>query len=204
MSDVQPGWHDDGHGQLRWWDGSAWTDYVSPLPGSAPAPSTYVPATAQPKPRKGAPLWVWIVTGTAVVAISVIAIVVAVVAATGSRPLNEAEAVLHTYDSAWLNADCGLLEAATTEAFRADWGYEECRDFQAEAQEFGQADRDYHTTINSRVLEDGIVTIKTTESYDDEVPIVDHATYTIVKDGDVWRIDAIDFEGDGDETSKDA
>ncbi|MFT8636440.1 MAG: DUF2510 domain-containing protein [Pseudoclavibacter sp.] len=36
------GWYPDGQGQLRWWDGQAWTSFTSPLPqqrmGPAPQP----------------------------------------------------------------------------------------------------------------------------------------------------------------------
>ncbi|WES64436.1 DUF2510 domain-containing protein [Microbacter sp. GSS18] len=29
MSTTPPGWYDDGHGALRWWDGAAWTEHVA-------------------------------------------------------------------------------------------------------------------------------------------------------------------------------
>jgi hypothetical protein len=29
MTSMSPGWYDDGHGALRWWDGSAWTEHVA-------------------------------------------------------------------------------------------------------------------------------------------------------------------------------
>lgn len=32
---IPPGWYDDGHGALRWWDGQQWTDHVQPHPQGA-------------------------------------------------------------------------------------------------------------------------------------------------------------------------
>ncbi|WP_127472951.1 DUF2510 domain-containing protein [Microbacterium sulfonylureivorans] len=29
MATTPPGWYDDGHGGLRWWDGSQWTEHVA-------------------------------------------------------------------------------------------------------------------------------------------------------------------------------
>ncbi|MGA7147103.1 MAG: DUF2510 domain-containing protein, partial [Microbacterium sp.] len=28
MATTPPGWYDDGHGALRWWDGAGWTAHV--------------------------------------------------------------------------------------------------------------------------------------------------------------------------------
>lgn len=37
MSTTPPGWYDDGHGALRWWDGAAWTEHVA-QPDPEPEP----------------------------------------------------------------------------------------------------------------------------------------------------------------------
>lgn len=39
---TPPGWYDDGHGQQRWWDGTAWTDHVqAPQASEQPASAAY-------------------------------------------------------------------------------------------------------------------------------------------------------------------
>ena len=63
MSATPPGWYDDGHGALRWWDGLQWTEHVhvpeqpqaAPVPEAperaapevAPEPAPAIPALAQ-------------------------------------------------------------------------------------------------------------------------------------------------------------
>ncbi|MEI3848411.1 MULTISPECIES: DUF2510 domain-containing protein [unclassified Microbacterium] len=40
MTTTPPGWYDDGHGALRWWDGSQWTEHVAqPDPEASEAPT---------------------------------------------------------------------------------------------------------------------------------------------------------------------
>lgn len=54
MATTPPGWYDDGHGALRWWDGTRWTEHAQPLPAPDAAPaasaSTEVAAPIGDKP----------------------------------------------------------------------------------------------------------------------------------------------------------
>ena len=37
MTTASPGWYDDGHGAIRWWDGANWTDHVAEQAGDRSA-----------------------------------------------------------------------------------------------------------------------------------------------------------------------
>ena len=55
MTTVPPGWYDDGHGGMRWWDGTRWTEHIAaaepvqPDAGSSPYWGGE-PAAGQPEP----------------------------------------------------------------------------------------------------------------------------------------------------------
>jgi hypothetical protein len=138
-----------------------------------------------------------VVGGVAVVLVGV-TVGVVLLLSSHQGPVSKAKAALEMYNSAWLNDDCDPLQEATTEAFRYDWGYEDCSAFEDDATDFDQVNRDYRTTVDDTSFVSGHVVVTTTESYTDVdgSDFVDHVTYTVVNDGDAWRIDMIDFAGD--------
>ena len=185
------GWYDDGHGTLRWWDGAAWTEHMATAAPEAPPTSVR---------RKGMPVWGWVLLATCVFLLAGAVVAGGLLAVAEHRkPAEAAAAVLDTYDSAWVNADCDALEEATTDQLRADWGYDDCTVFVADAKDFDEGNRDYKTTISSTSTANGRLTVHTTESYTDVdgKEYEDEVTYTLIKDGDVWRIDEIRFSGNG-------
>lgn len=50
MSEPAEGWYADpsGAGQLRWWDGHAWTEYVESYEGQTPANEPRIPDAGEP------------------------------------------------------------------------------------------------------------------------------------------------------------
>lgn len=53
MSTTPPGWYDDGHGALRWWDGTQWTEHVQtpdPLPAAPAGPLAETAPAIPPAP----------------------------------------------------------------------------------------------------------------------------------------------------------
>ncbi|BDV31536.1 DUF2510 domain-containing protein [Microbacterium terricola] len=56
MTTTPPGWYDDGHGALRWWDGAQWTEHVAE-PDAAPAPAQEAPAAQAPAPAPEQPVY---------------------------------------------------------------------------------------------------------------------------------------------------
>jgi hypothetical protein len=46
MTTTPPGWYDDGHGALRWWDGAQWTEHVA-QPDAPEASGTHEDAGTQ-------------------------------------------------------------------------------------------------------------------------------------------------------------
>jgi hypothetical protein len=194
VSEVPAGWYDDGSGSLRYWDGTFWTEYTA---------ARYSPPAPASGPAKKAGRWLWLTIGGVAAVLAALTVVV-IVGLSGSHDddVEFAKGAVKKYDSAWYNVDCDALIAATTAAFREGWGYDDCSVFEEDASDFNEAVRDYKTTVNTATFESGHVTIATTESYieDGGDVVSDHVTYTVVHEGDVWRIDDIEFADDDAET----
>ena len=189
MSEKPAGWYDDGSGSLRYFDGATWTEHVAGHPAQPAPPSAL---------RKGMPTWGWVVLGATLVVVLVgLAGVGYGVVRAQHAPLEAAQAAIAAYDEAWVNADCDALGDATTSNLRESLGYDDCAVFMAEANGFHEAERDYAIAFVSKDYAHGKVSVVTKESYTDPDGgrLVDRVTYTVIKDGDTWRIDAIDFDG---------
>lgn len=194
MSDTAPGWYDDGSGRLRYWDGANWTEHTA---------ERYAPPAPASGPRPAAGRWVWVSAGVAALVLVVGTVAFAVLYSARMAPIREAREAVATYNDAWLTIDCDLLADATTIEFRSDWGFDECADFEAEANDFDQVNREYSVDIVDSTLESGCIIVHTEESYYDEDSeyFYDEVTYTLVRDVGAWRIDEIDFASDKDEST---
>ncbi|MBC9226324.1 DUF2510 domain-containing protein [Aeromicrobium sp. 636] len=128
---TPPGWYDDGHGQLRWWDGSQWTQHTAPLAQQAPQQQVAQPAqaVAQPAqaPRRTEDLvpvkrskLAWILPIVFVVAALVGSLSAVALWSSGAIDAEPLERTYATYTRAELTKDCATLVAVTTANFRDD------------------------------------------------------------------------------------
>ncbi len=119
------GWYDDGHGQLRWWDGSRWTEHTAPLahqqaqPQRAVAPQRPAARTAPDLVSVPRSKLVWILPLVMLLA----ALIGGLLGALAAEGISDTDPVEETY-AAFLRAertgDCAALERVTTPGFRED------------------------------------------------------------------------------------
>lgn len=208
---TPPGWYDDRHGSMRWWDGAQWTDQIAPpAPEGAPAPEPVPDAAAAPRRSR---LWIlWVALGgfvlLVIVAAAILVPMLLVAIGSASDPAadgDEAAAVdtVELYDEAWREADCTAYQRATTLALRDAVGYPDCPGFVVAAEEFGDSVDEYELEVTSvQTLQDGTVSVSTRETYlavTDEngqpfptpEPAEDLFVYTVIPLDGGWVIDGI-------------
>ncbi|WP_169581790.1 MULTISPECIES: DUF2510 domain-containing protein [Microbacterium] len=216
MTTTPPGWYDDGHGAVRWWDGGQWTEHVSgpAAPGIAADPSG-----ATPPPSR---MWmVW--TGLAAVLVAIVVgaallipiLVDSVSSSAGGggsepRPPGQSEGVgelspedekgavaaVELLDHAWRSSDCEEYFAATTENYRVFTETETCEEFYSQSRGFMSSVADYTTTIGDVEAIGAAVSVKTTEDYEaywdqDGEPTEDLHPYT-----DRYEYLVVDVDGE--------
>lgn len=194
MDDRPPGWYVDDGGDLRWWDGQAWTGHVhtpsdvaegepgstpdatGPTPGtvSGSGASTVAVAERTESPvspaRPARPRWIlWAILIAAGLLVGVIvAVVVSLVsdAVAASEDERAAVAAVQGYDAAWGEADCAKFEASTTPDLRESLGYSDCAVFEQDAGIFGETVQNYEQSVTTVTRrDDGTVAVRTEESY---------------------------------------
>ncbi len=228
MSTPEPGWHDDGHGNMRWWDGAQWTDHVAPV---SPQPAIATEVSAPPSRERGPKRSLtWLAWAIPVGALAVAAIVAGTImlwptpASESAQEITEvsdaeqqrARDVLDDYNRAWETADCAAFINATASAFREPTGLADCSTFETQSENFAAATEDYAVEVTGvRKVDDGRVVVATTETFTaiadesgtslDE-PLDDVLSYEYIVDIDHEqpRIDGIRVVGEEVESSASA
>lgn len=200
MTTTPPGWYDDGHGALRWWDGAQWTAQAQALPAVPPQPPTR------------SKLWIlWVVLGVVGVGIIVGAVILVSVflsfvsdgsgVAAHDDDQRAAIAAVEMHDEAWQSVDCALYEEATTAGLREAEELVACEDFEEVAQYAADTTSDYELTVTDVRTEGDVIVVETTETFlslvdedgvalDEPLETTYEFVYDVVEDGGVWRIDS--------------
>ncbi|WP_375385718.1 DUF2510 domain-containing protein [uncultured Microbacterium sp.] len=194
MTATPPGWYDDGHGTLRWWDGAQWSAYVhtpdapdAVAPAAAPAVAPVAVAHSAVVERRTSKLWiVWVVLGVVVLGLVVLAAILIALfigifsqavssgtpggtstsAPAGSADEQDAVAAVKMYDQAWANADCDQLFTSTTTAFRDANQLTDCPTFESLSNDFTDTKDNYLLTVDDVQTRGTTITVETTETYD--------------------------------------
>jgi protein-disulfide isomerase len=70
------GWYpESGSSRERWWDGQAWTEQTRDA-GTPPLAQPSASETASPAPRRGRPVWPWVLGGSVVVTVAIVVVAV--------------------------------------------------------------------------------------------------------------------------------
>ena len=185
MATTPPGWYDDGHGGLRWWDGGQWTEQVqTPDPEAPPGDPGAAPAEAAPSgafiaatERGRSKLWiVWVIVGVVLLGVVLLAAVVLPMllglfgnASGGVAPADDDEraavGAVELYDQGWTELDCDAFQKATTALFLEEGGLIDCEAFTDAAADFSASVQDYTVVVTSIERAGDVITIQTAESY---------------------------------------
>ncbi|WP_078701396.1 DUF2510 domain-containing protein [Aeromicrobium choanae] len=196
---TPPGWYDDGHGQLRWYDGSQWTQHTAPLTRPA-APQAPAQPAAQPRAQvrseelvrvKRSKL-VWILPVVFVVAALVGALSAVALWSSGTFDSEPLERTYADFTQAESSQDCAALVAVTTQSFRDDL-YDE-RFTCASLTTRPPVSREGDPVWGLRLGSVGILVVEESggDDLDDEYDLSSSETYTFIREDGRWKLDGSD------------
>jgi hypothetical protein len=231
MTMTSPGWYADGHGAMRWWDGSTWTEHVaSPEDGETPALAA---AAAEPRASDAQPnvepdppksrLWiVWLVLGVTVLGIvAALAVLLSVLVAArstqDSEPVSEADEeaavdAVNAYAESLLTGDCDVFLATTTEDYRTVLEIPDCDTFELASTRAVDRMDDHVLTIGDVATVGPAVTVSVVESFtssfdragnptDAPIDYEDHLAYYLVRSDGGWAIERFRTEDPPDDAA---
>jgi len=195
------GWYDDGHGRLRWWDGSRWTEHTAPLVAQQPVPQR--PQRPAPPARPVADLvpvkrskLVWILPLVLVLA----ALVGGLLGAVSADGISDADPVEDAYARflvAERTRDCELLEQVTTPGFRDRLVSDPVDGYSCSAWRARPSLRRSEISWAVRIGPFGILNVE--ERYADPSFGPSTVTYYVVKRDGRWQLDDSDQSGPADD-----
>lgn len=207
MTQAPAGWYPQPDGTQRYWDGSTWTEHISPAAGPAAAQPAAQPAAAvEPQPVFAAtpapsamavpgpaePLGVapmgmetqtkkrkvWPwLVGAGVLILLLIAAVIVAVVMFAKNVMDGPLQAVDDYDQAWQQVDCALIQGATTASFQERNGFDDCATFEATAQPFSDSLGTYTLNVNSTSINNDEATIIADETWTDTDGEVTNYTY---------------------------
>lgn len=205
---VPTGWYDQGDGTQRYWDGIAWTEHTAPAsPTRTPAGGQFAttlaaPPLAQPSgyaalpsaapaaaPRKR--VWPWVLGIVGGVLLLIIGLAVwGVMAFVGvvKGPVD----TVNDFENAVESGDCSAMEATVTSSLLASSGWEDCEVFKSDAESLSPS----AFNANNSSIVNGAATVTAEIRYTGDTAAY-VGTYTLIKQGGDWRVDAFSIEVKG-------
>lgn len=198
MSNPIAGWYDDGSGQMRWWDGKAWTAHtaVDTPVGSEHAAGATLTAEAPARRR----VWPWFLGGGILLFLLLAAggvlLMLSLTGVLGGQ--GSPGDVVKQFDKAWQTSDCGLVQSVTTTAYQKNLGFDDCATFSAATKSLADSTNDYIVTVGSVQITNNQATVQTVESYYDVVKGQKGSTsytYDLLNENGKWLISGVSSTG---------
>jgi hypothetical protein len=205
MANPIAGWYDDGSGQMRWWDGKAWTAHTavdspvgSPM-GSEQAESSTVTTQAPPEVAQRH-AWPWLLGGGILLFLILAAagIVMTFILMGGINGQASPADTVKQFDKAWQTSDCALVQSVTTTSYQKDLGFDDCATFRTAAKSLADSTDNYTVTVSSVKIQNNEASVQTVESYFDIKNGQDGSTsyiYDLVNEGGKWVISGVSSTG---------
>jgi len=201
MANPIAGWYDDGQGQMRWWDGKAWTAHtaVEGPAGTEQAEGSTVTTQAPPVAARR-PAWPWLLGGGILLFLILAAagIVMTFILMGSMNGQGSPADTVKQFDKAWQTSDCALVQSVTTATYQKNLGFDDCTTFQAAAKSLADSTDNYTVAVGSVKIQNNEASVQTVESYYDVQNAQNGSTsytYDLVNENGKWVISGVSSTG---------